>query len=56
MQDELLRSFEEEQLSMHTPTPVWKMRDKPPEEWGIPDAGGLSDPNNTPHNCEHDRL
>ena len=28
---------------MHTQTPVWKLRDRPPEEWNSPDPGGLGD-------------
>ena len=39
-QEKLLRSFEEEQLSMHTHTPVWRLRDHPPREWNNPDPGG----------------
>ena len=43
LQEDLLRGFEEEQLSMHTPTPIWKLRDKPPQDWNSPDSGGLRD-------------
>lgn len=42
LQEDLLRSFEEEQLSMHTPRPVWKLRDQPPQDWSNPDPGGLN--------------
>ena len=38
MQEELLKSFEEEQLSMHTQTPVWEMREHPPQEWTSSDS------------------
>ena len=37
----MLKSFEEEQLSMHTQTPVWEMRDQPPEEWDSSDSGNF---------------
>ena len=43
-----MRSFEEEQLSMHTLTPVWRMRDQPPPEWNGPDSEGTTgDPNSS---------
>ena len=42
LQEDLLRGFEEEQLSLHTPTPIWKLRDKPPQDWNSPDSGGLN--------------
>ena len=37
----MLKSFEEEQLSMYTQTPVWEMRDQPPEEWDSSDSGNF---------------
>ena len=43
MQEDLLRSFEEEQLLMYTQTPVWEMRDKPPDEWDNSDSGSFRD-------------
>lgn len=35
---------------MHTPTPVWRMRDHPPPEWNGPDTGG-----NLNSNTENER-
>jgi len=33
IQRELVKSLEEEQQNMHTPTPVWEMRTSPPSDW-----------------------
>ena len=43
-QEALLKSFEDEQLSMHTAEPVWKFRDHPPSEWVKPDPGAQTTP------------
>ncbi|XP_003385190.1 PREDICTED: UPF0545 protein C22orf39 homolog [Amphimedon queenslandica] len=31
--ENLFKSLEAEQTNMHTPDPVWKYREKPPEDW-----------------------
>ena len=38
-QEDLLRSFEEEQLAMHAPRPVWRLRETAPADWSSPDTG-----------------
>ncbi len=33
VQNSLEASLDEEQVNMHTPSPVWKLRDLPPADW-----------------------